>query len=193
MFALLLRLWPSLVASTQVLAVCGVLLGSISYQFLNGELPCPLCVIQRLCFLLACTGPLVILRMISREEAGVRIQARGFALCILASLPGALTSMRQVLLHITAGDPGYGPPVMGMHLYSWAFVVFACLMFGSALGLLGLQENPLSLPRWFTTSLNLLVLAIATIIVLSTIVMEGWHWVLPDNPVHYELLREIGL
>lgn len=35
-------------------------------------------------------------------------------------------STHQILLHIaTPGDPGYGPAVMGLHLYTWAFVTFA--------------------------------------------------------------------
>jgi hypothetical protein len=46
--------WTNLVAVGQLVAVCGVLLGSLTYQFVLGELPCPLCVIQRMAFLLAC-------------------------------------------------------------------------------------------------------------------------------------------
>lgn len=33
--------WPSLVAAALLLVVSGVLLGSLSYRFFVGELPCP--------------------------------------------------------------------------------------------------------------------------------------------------------
>ena len=46
---------------------------------------------------------------------------------ILASLVGSAASIRQILLHIVPPDPGYGPPILGVHLYSWA-LVFACLI-----------------------------------------------------------------
>ena len=39
-------------------------------------------------------------------------------------------SGRQVLLHILPGDPGYGGEVLGLHLYSWAFIVFATIIAG---------------------------------------------------------------
>ena len=36
-------------------------------------------------------------------------------------------STRQILLHITPGDPGYGSVVLGLHLYTWALLIFAAL------------------------------------------------------------------
>ena len=33
--------------------------------------------------------------------------------------------MRQILLHIMPGDPGYGSALLGYHYYTWAFIGFA--------------------------------------------------------------------
>jgi len=185
--------WPSLVSLAMVLAVCGTLLGSLSYQFILGELPCPLCVIQRLCFLLACIGPVAIL-FDDGTRADARVfQSRQFALTLFASLLGAAASIRQILLHIVPPDPGYGPPVLGLHLYTWALVVFACLILGSGIGLLGVGDETRALWKPLRLGTVGLFTVIAVVLVVATIVMQGFTPLLPDDPEHYELLRQIGL
>ncbi len=184
-------LWPCLVAAGQILAVCGVLLGSLAYQFTLGELPCPLCVLQRLSFLLACVGPLGILRNVG-PAGGTACQARGFAGCILAASIGAAVSIRQVLLHVVPPDSGYGPPVLGLHLYTCALVVFSCLVISSALGLLGLSEKARPLPRLVTNAIGTLIIVIGAVIAVATFAMQGFHLLLPGNPQSYELFRQVG-
>ena len=181
--------WTSLVAAGQLVAVCGVLGGSLTYQFVLGELPCPLCVIQRMAFLLACVGPIgILLRSVEgrSDRAG---QARGFAMTILASLVGAAASIRQILLHIVPPDPGYGPPVLGLHLYSWALLVFVCLIASSAIGLLGLQDWPEVPPRGPIYALCGLTVGIGVTVAVATFVMQGFHVELPGDPERYELLH----
>jgi hypothetical protein len=43
---------------------------------------------------------------------------------VIAAVGGACISIRQILLHIVPPDPGYGDPVLGLHLYTWALLVF---------------------------------------------------------------------
>ena len=38
------------------------------------------------------------------------------------------------------GDPGYGPPLLGLHLYTWTFVFFAVTLLGGARE--GLFDHP---------------------------------------------------
>lgn len=185
-------LWPSLVAAGQILVVCGVLLGSLSYQFLIGELPCPLCVIQRLSFLLACVGPMGILLKAGTAAGNAGFRARGFAFCIIASVLGMIVSDRQILLHILPGNAGYGPPVMGLHLYTWASVVFVCLILSSAAGLLTASEESRPLPRTFTKGICGLILGLATTIALATFPMQGFHWLLPESPKAYLLFQALA-
>src|ERR1700722_17086933 len=191
MLARLYSLWPCLVAGGQIFAVCGVLSGSLAYQFRLGELPCPLCVLQRFSFLLACVGSLGILRNVALP-GGVARQVRGFALCIFASLIGATVSIRQILLHIVPPDAGYGPPVLGLHLYTWALVVFCCLILSSALGLLGLSDEARALPRLVTNGIGTLVIVMGALIAVATFAMQGFNIFLPPDPQSYELFRQFG-
>jgi disulfide bond formation protein DsbB len=191
MLTRLYGLWPCLVAAGQILAVCIVLSGSLAYQFRLGELPCPLCVLQRFSFLLACVGSLGVLRN-PAPLGSIPGQAKGFALCIFASLIGTAVSVRQILLHIVPPDSGYGPPVFGLHLYTWALVVFCCLVLSSALGLLGLSDKPNALPPVLTNGISALIVVIGAAIAVATFAMQGFNILLPANPENYELLRQIG-
>jgi len=183
----LLRYVNCLAALGQTLVVCLVLLGSLCFQFFDGELPCPLCVLQRLAFLLACVGPILILRQ-TGEITYVQA-ARGHALTIFASLLGGMIAVRQILLHIVPPDPGYGPPFLGLHLYTWALIVFVCLIASSAVALVMAPTNGTALPSSVTKPVAVTALALAVIVALATLAMQGPHLLLPDDPEHYELFR----
>lgn len=176
-----------------LLVVGGVLLGSLSYQFFLGELPCPLCVIQRLAFLLACSGLLSVLLDTGAVPDPSGRNVRGFALCIVASLVGSAASIRQVLLHIVPPDAGYGPPVLGMHHYSWALVVFVCLILGSAIGLLGVFPESRPLPRVFRHGLAGFIMGLAAVVAVVTFAMQGFAFLLPDDPLTYHLFHQLHL
>jgi disulfide bond formation protein DsbB len=181
-----------LVAAGQLAAVCGVLAASLTYQFWFGELPCPLCVIQRMALLLACVGPIGILLRTAEGRSDKALQGRAFAMTILASLAGAAASIRQILLHIVPPDPGYGPPVLGLHLYSWALLVFGCLIASSAIGLLGLQDRPGVPARAPTYIFCGLAVTIGMTVAVATFVMQGFNVELPGDPTRYELLHTFG-
>ncbi len=83
--------------------------------------------------ILAGLGPVWILSQpasISREARLAR-WARGFGTSVLSATLGLAISLRQILLHILPDDPGFGSPVFGYHLYSWAFVIFIVILFCS--------------------------------------------------------------
>lgn len=112
-----------------LLALIGVLAGSLHLQFGIGEQPCPLCLVQRSAMIGLAVGPLMNLLW--------GMKPAHYALSILAAMVGGAASIRQILLHIaTPGDPGYGPAVMGLHLYTWAAITFAVAIAGCAILLL---------------------------------------------------------
>ena len=118
--------WVNVLA---LFALIGVLAGSLHLQFGIGEQPCPLCLVQRSAMVGLAIGPLMNLLWGMRPAH--------YALSILAAMVGGAGSTRQILLHIAApGDPGYGPAVMGLHLYTWAFITFAIAIVGCAVMLL---------------------------------------------------------
>ena len=89
-----------------ILGICVVLVGAFVVQFGAKELPCPLCIIQRMCMILAALGPAyIILEGRSRRAHGLSIMGSGFGMSILAAVGGMTVSARQVLLHIAPGDP----------------------------------------------------------------------------------------
>lgn len=111
-----------------LLAISAVLGVAFFDQFANGELPCPLCLLQRSGFLILAIGPVLSL------SRGPR--ASHYGVTILAGLLGAGFAMRQILLHIAPGDAGFGAPFLGLHFYTWAFLVFVAAIAACAAMLL---------------------------------------------------------
>jgi disulfide bond formation protein DsbB len=97
-------------------ALAALLAAAFAAQFILGELPCPLCLLQRIMFALLAIGPILNIRFGPRPSH--------YALSLLAAVVGAAVSTRQVLLHITPGDPGFGTALFGYHYYTWALIGF---------------------------------------------------------------------
>lgn len=97
-------------------AVALVLAAAFSAQLLLHELPCPLCLLQRILFAMLAIGPILNIRFGPRPSH--------YALSLLAAVAGAVASTRQVLLHIMPGDAGYGSALLGYHYYTWALIGF---------------------------------------------------------------------
>jgi disulfide bond formation protein DsbB len=178
----------------EILGVLGVIGGAFWYQFVKGELPCPLCLLQRMGMVLAMLGPAYVLIRRHRDDDTVtpvdRV-ATGFGMSILGGMLGMAMATRQVLLHILPGDPGYGDAVMGMHLYTWAVVVFVVVIVTSGVTLLFHRQlapdrSDQPMPWWTKATLWLLGLMILANM-LNAFAIAGFHAFLPDNPIEYLL------
>ncbi|WZB72611.1 disulfide bond formation protein B [Achromobacter xylosoxidans] len=97
-----------------------MLIVAFVWQIAYDEPPCPLCLLQRVAFMLAGVGLLLNLRL--------GPSPMHYAMVIAAALGGMLASGRQVLLHIAPGDPGYGTTLLGLHFYTWSFIAFVALI-----------------------------------------------------------------
>jgi len=145
-----------------LVGACLPLLGAFWAQFAGGELPCPLCLLQRMAFLGIGLGCALNLRF------GVR--PSHYAIVLLSALAGAVMAVRQVLLHIEPGDPGYGGPVFGLHLYTWTVLLCGFTVFGTALLLLfdgprPSRPGPRKLDRLESAAVGLLlVLVVANVV-----------------------------
>jgi disulfide bond formation protein DsbB len=182
------------IACFNVLAVCGVLLGAFGVQFVEGEMPCPLCMLQRMAMLLCALGPAYILHRARAGDVDGRDFATGYGLSVLAAVCGATIATRQVLLHIVPPDPGFGEPVLGLHLYTWSLIVFLTVLVVSGLNLIFTRELvPQGIRPGRTTTLVLVLLG-AVIVANGVTVFfeEGLHWILPDAPDRYRLLDDLG-
>lgn len=102
------------------------LLVAFYYQFFGHELPCPLCLLQRIGLMAIGIGFLMNLRF------GVSFSYYGLA--IISAVVSGIISMRQVLLHIVPGTGNYGSALFGIHLYTWGLLAaFGVIIFIAAL------------------------------------------------------------
>lgn len=173
-------------------AIAAVLGVAFFDQLVNGELPCPLCLLQRAGFLLLAIGPVM---AVARGP-----RAAYYGVTILAGLAGAGFAMRQILLHIAPGDAGYGAPFLGLHFYTWAFVVFVVAIAASALMLVlrqpdGEKSDEAQVGAAAGSALGrigiILVILMAAANTLSTTLECGFA-TCPDDPVTYQLLTPSG-
>src|ERR1700710_1014020 len=95
-------------------AVALVLAAAFAAQLLLHELPCPLCLLQRIQFTVLAIGPILNIRFGPRPSH--------YALSLLAAVAGAMFSTRQILLHIMPGDAGYGSALLGFYYFTWALI-----------------------------------------------------------------------
>jgi len=180
-----------------VLAYTVVMLSAFFIQFVKGEFPCPLCMLQRYGMILATLGALFIIMQARRGELTTARYAQGLGLGLIGVLAGASVSVRQIELHILPGDPGYGEPFLRLHLYTWAFVTFAIVMIYVAVMLFlmprGIPQAPPagSAARKVSTAIIWLFIGVVAANVIAIIFLEGFAPVLPDDPSGYTLIDQI--
>ena len=177
----------SLAVTLNALALFGValvLVVAFAAQILLHELPCPLCLLQRILFALLAVGPILNVRFGPRPSH--------YAVSLLAAIAGAAFAARQVLLHIMPGDAGYGSALLGYHYYSWAFIGFAVAIIALAAVLLfdeQFRDDGKPQPGGaFARAAVWLVIALTALNVVSTLLECGFG-ACPDNPLAYELLK----
>lgn len=178
-------------ATANVWVLILVLLAAFGAQFASDELPCPLCVMQRVALMLCALGPMYLLVGQRDGEVAVRDVAAAAGIGILAGLLGVAASGRQVLLHILPNDPGYGAPVFGLHLYTWCLIAFVAHIAASGAMLAGtvwLADRRIE--PWRYTGVTAMALAVIVLANIASVVAEaGPHWLLPENPTQYLLFR----
>ena len=167
-------------------AVAGLLAAAFAAQLLLNELPCPLCLLQRVMFAALAIGPILNIRFGPRPSH--------YALSLFAAVIGAVVSTRQVLLHIMPGDSGYGSAIFGYHYYTWALLGFvAAIVMLSTILLFDSQfdknnSEPSVSAGAFARVAVWLVIGLVALNVISTLLECGFG-ACADNPVVYELLK----
>ncbi|HZC97142.1 MAG TPA: disulfide bond formation protein B [Bradyrhizobium sp.] len=169
-------------------AITLVLAAAFAAQFLLDELPCPLCLLQRVMFATLAVGPILNIRFGPRPSH--------YALSLLAAVAGAVVSTRQVLLHILPGDAGYGSALLGYHYYSWALIGFVAAIVLLAATLLSDRQfeddgaAPSRAGDVFAQAAVWLVTGLTALNAVSTLLECGFG-ACADNPIVYELLKHV--
>ncbi|MFF4449035.1 disulfide bond formation protein B [Streptomyces sp. NPDC001502] len=179
-----------------------VVCAGLYHQFGRGDIPCPLCLVQRIFMLLAALGAAYIIRsaLISGTVTG-RAYMTGWGLSLVAAIGGSFASWRQTMLHILPGAKGYGSEVLGLHLYVWAWILFqlSVVAIGVVLAFAHVTADravPAVRPGALRTAgmcaLWFLGMVIA-VNLLAVFLEEGFHWFLPGAPDRYRFFYDVGL
>lgn len=167
-----------------LIAICTVLSVAFFWQFAFNDLPCPLCLLQRVAFVMMGIGLLLNVRF--------GPSALHYGMVIVSALGGAFAAGRQVLLHIGAEDPGYGPPFLGLHFYTWALIFFIGFIAWTAIMLMldrrcSDQANAQHIGRISRGVMWLFLLLVAGN--MASTVLECGFGACPDDPVSYLWLQ----
>ena len=156
---------------------------SLSYAFIDqlylGELPCPLCLLQRVAYVL------IGIALIMNIRFGAHNAHYGWG--ILGGILGMAVSLRQILLHVLPGDPGFGNTFLELHFYTWSFVGFFGLIAAQAF-LLMLPNGGVRNHSWFAKALVIWFILLVLANLISTL-LECGIGPCADDPVTYEGLQ----
>ncbi|ASG67500.1 hypothetical protein fh0823_01200 [Francisella halioticida] len=164
-----------------------IIIMAFFFQFAMNELPCPLCLLQRLGLLAIGFGFLLNMRF--------HVRPSHYALSLLAAVFTAFVSLRQIALHVT--DPvGFGSKILGMHMYSWVFIISMLAIIYISIVMsypkqYEIRQEPQEISeaknkkiRFFTHLIFLIFILIIFANVTSTFFECGLSQC-PDNPTNY--------
>lgn len=169
----------------QLIGVSLILMVAFYYQLAMSELPCPLCLLQRLGLMGIGLGFLLNMRFSPRPSH--------YAVSIVFAVLLAVIALRQVSLHVT-GTGGYGSTVLGMHMYSWDVVVALIAVVYTAL-LMGVPHQyrvtEEDTPRWVNGLIGLAFVVFVLVVGANvvSILFECGFQACPDNPENYLWLK----
>ena len=159
-----------------MLVIAGILTAAMTLQYVNGELPCPLCLLERAAMLGVCFGIMLNFRH------GFSYQNTGFSL--LSAILLLVIATRQTLLDIypRPGHEYIGSAIFGIHMPVWSIIIALCLLTAYAikLAILGGDEylraaDVAEFPaiRKLASALSLYIVLICVVNLISVILQCG--------------------
>ncbi|MDQ8727766.1 disulfide bond formation protein B [Bradyrhizobium sp. LHD-71] len=157
-----------------MLVLAAILTAAMTLQYAYGELPCPLCLLQRVAMFGVCFGIMLHFRRgYSVRNTGVSLL---FALFLL------IVSVRQTLLDIypRPGHSYIGSTVLGLHMPVWSILIALAILLAFAIKLIVLgggehlrDARPLPVFHALAGLLSLYVIALCAINFVSVILQCG--------------------
>ena len=160
--------------------ICAVLGVAFYYQFAQGELPCPLCALQRVGFIVA--GVALVLNLRSGYSPS------HYGLALLSAIAAGSASLRQISLHVIPDTGHYGSALFGFHFYTLAFVGYGALVAYVGAMLLIAQpadERARVAPSGVATRLACWLFMLLAAANAAAFFAECGLGPCPDNPVRY--------
>jgi disulfide bond formation protein DsbB len=162
-----------LILRLMLLILAGILTAAMVMQYAFGEIPCPLCLLQRFAMFGCCFGIVQQLRSGSSE--------RGTGISLIFSILLLVIAARQTLLDLfpRPGHEYVGSAIFGIHMPVWSVFIAIALLLGFAVRL-ALFGGPRSAPeaegapmRRLTHGLVIYVVLICALNFLSVVVQCG--------------------
>ena len=124
-----------------LLALAGILTAAMAIQFIGREIPCPVCLLQRVAMFGCCFGLMQQLRSGGSQ--------RGAGIGLIFSVLLLLISARQTLLDLfpRPGHAYIGGAVFGVHMPVWSVFIAVALLLGFAIRL-AIFGGPRPYVRW---------------------------------------------
>jgi disulfide bond formation protein DsbB len=117
--------------------VAGILTAAMVMQYVYGELPCPLCLLQRVAMLGVCFG------LMQNFRHGFSDRNLGYSLLFSVFL--LVVAVRQTLLDVypRPGHEYVGGAVLGLHMPVWSILIATALItaFALKLCLIGTEDG----------------------------------------------------
>ncbi len=182
------------ISGIEIIGICIIILIALYFQLVLNELPCPLCLLQRLGLLGVAFGFLL--------NTHYHVRPSHYALSLISAVVTSFVSLRQIALHVT--DPvGYGSSFLGFHMYTWVFILCCVIILYIAIVMSfprqymiykdkarieKISEARGKKTRLFTRCAFILFLVIIILNMFSTF-SECGLTECPDNPTSYKLLK----
>ena len=182
-----------MMSAIDIIGLSLVLVMAFMIQVISHELPCPLCLLQRIGLLGMAFGATLNLQFGLRPSH--------YALSFLSALYLVIVACRQILLHIAPDDSGYGMAIAGLHLYTWSCLLGIGFIAWTVFGMLldhQFTEKPYSIYHLFDKKkavkrlaqcLMLCVIALSAINAVTTFLECGVSQC-PDNPTQYRYAEQ---
>lgn len=116
----------------EILGIFLTLFAALSFQIVLHDLPCPLCILQRIGFFGVAYGLLLNLRY--------GLHSSHYSIALLSALFTNFVALWQIALHIVPGTGSYGLPFLGLHLYTWSYILSMLILISTSI-LLGFERQ----------------------------------------------------
>jgi disulfide bond formation protein DsbB len=163
--------------SIYILGITSVLSMAFYYQIFLHEIPCALCVFQRIALSLLTFG--IILNLVHGNKS------KHYLLVIIVALLNATMAATQILLHIVPGTGSYGDAVFSLHMYTWNFIISVIIiLYASICGLISPNSSRKGQMMFITKAAIIVIIALTLANTISVFAECGIN-MCPSDPTSY--------
>lgn len=166
-----------------LLSLCGIIMVSfiaIILQITKHELPCPLCLLQRIGIL--AIGFAYMLNLLESPKV------RNYALANVAAVITCIVAVRQVVLNISPDITPYGIPFLGKELYTWTVVLCIINILWNSILIYIINNNSGTNVSTKIDFIPKVIIGLYILVIVLNIVstfLECGLTQCPDNPISY--------